>query len=50
MISNKQLSVGDISMIEYLSILRNYIDLRKTKIEKEINLQLEINNFNYWNE
>ena len=50
MISNKQLSVGDISMIEYLSILRNYIDLRKTKIEKEINLQLEINKYNYWNE
>lgn len=50
MISSKQLSAGDVSMIEYLSILRNYIDLRKTKIEKETNLQLEINNFNYWNE
>jgi len=50
MISNKQLRAGDVSMIEYLSILRNYIDLRKTKIEKETNLQLEINNFNYWNE
>lgn len=50
MLANKQLNVGDISMIEYLTILRNYVDLRKTKIEKEINLQLEINNFNYWNE
>ncbi len=49
-ISKMQLNVGDISMIEYLSILKNYIDIRKTKIDKEINLQLEINNFNYWNE
>ncbi len=49
-ISKMQLNVGDISMIEYLSILKNYIDLRKLKIDKEINLQLEINNFNYWNE
>jgi len=49
-ISKMQLNVGDISMIEYLSILKNYIDIRKTKIDKEINLQLGINNFNYWNE
>jgi hypothetical protein len=37
-------------MIDYLSILRNFIDLRKNKIEKEIALQTEINNYNYWTE
>jgi outer membrane protein TolC len=49
-ISKTQLNSGDISMIEFLSILRNFIDLRKNKIEKEIALQLEINNYNYWAE
>lgn len=49
-ISVKQLNSGDISMIDYLSILRNFIDLRKNKIEKEIALQTEINNYNYWAE
>ncbi len=49
-LANKQLNAGDISMIEYLTILRNYIDLKKTKIETEINLQLEISNYNYWND
>jgi outer membrane protein TolC len=49
-ISDKQLNSGNISMIDYLSILRNFIDLRKNKIEKEIALQAEINNYNYWTE
>lgn len=49
-ISDKQLQTGSISMIEYLVILRNFINLQKTKIEKEISLQMEINNYNYWNE
>lgn len=49
-LSNKRLNTGDISMIEYLTLLKNFIELRKTYIEKEIALQLEINNYNYWNE
>ena len=49
-LSDKQLQTGDITMIEYLNILQNYITLKKTKIEKEVNLQMEINNYNYWNE
>lgn len=48
-ISRKGLQKGDISMIEYLTLLKNFIDLRKSKIEKEINYQMEINNYNYWN-
>ena len=36
-------------MIEYLNILRNFLELKRTKIETETNLQMEINNYNYWN-
>lgn len=49
-LSNKQLRTGDISMIDYLTILRNFIELRKARIEKEISLQREINSYNYWDE
>lgn len=49
-ISIKQLNSGNLSMIEYLSIIKNYIELQKNKIEKETSLQLEINNYNYWAE
>jgi len=48
-ISVEQLETGGISMIDYLTMLRNFIDLRKTKINKQINYQKEINNFNYLN-
>lgn len=48
-ISKKGLGKGDMSMIEYLTLLKNFIDLRKSKIDKEINYQMEINNYNYWN-
>jgi len=49
-LSNKQLRTGDISMIDYLTTLRNFIELRKAKIGKEISLQKEINSYNYWDE
>jgi outer membrane protein TolC len=48
-ISIEGLQKGDISMIEYLALLKNFINLRKSKIDKEINYQMEINNYNYWN-
>ena len=48
-ISLEQLERGGISMIDYLTMLRNFIDIRKIKIEKEISYQIEINNYNYWN-
>lgn len=48
-ISSEELRRGDISMIEYLTLLKNFIDLRKNKIEKETEYQMEINNYNYWN-
>jgi outer membrane protein TolC len=48
-LSLEQLEKGNLSMIEYLTELRNYIDLQKNYISTEINYQLEISNFNYWN-
>ncbi len=48
-ISANQLQQGNMSMIDYLTLLRNFTDLRISKIEVEINYQLEINKYNYWN-
>ncbi len=48
-ISLEQLDKGNLSMIEYLTELRNYIDLQKDYISTQINYQLEISNYNYWN-
>ncbi len=48
-ISKKQLDEGNLSMIEYLTLLKNYIDIKTNKINTEMNYQLEISNYNYWN-
>ncbi|MGA7838389.1 MAG: TolC family protein [Ignavibacteriaceae bacterium] len=48
-ISKKQLEQGNLSMINYLALLRNYIDLQKSLINTRISYQAEINNYNYWN-
>ena len=48
-ISLEQLEKGNMSMVEYLTELRNYVDLQKNYISTEINYQLEISNYNYWN-
>jgi outer membrane protein TolC len=48
-ISLDQLQQGNLSMIEYLTELRNYIDFEKNYISAQINYQLEISNYNYWN-
>ncbi|MGD1007960.1 MAG: TolC family protein [Ignavibacteriaceae bacterium] len=48
-ISEKQLHLGNLSMIEYLTLLKDYIELRKNNIAAEINYQLEISNYIYWN-
>ncbi|TSA28887.1 MAG: TolC family protein [Ignavibacteriales bacterium] len=49
LLAQKQVEQGSMMMIEYLTILKNYIELQKNKIIAEINYQLEINNYNYWN-
>lgn len=47
-ISVQQLRQGNVSMIDYLTLLRNFIDLRKNNIDMTISYQQEINNYNYW--
>ena len=46
---NVQLSNGQLSVIDYLTTLRNFYELRKTEVITKINLQLSINEFNNWN-
>ncbi len=48
-LSELQLQQGNISMIDHLTLLRNFVEVRKNKIETETNVQLEINRINYWN-
>ncbi len=48
-ISERELQQGQLSMIEYLTILKNFLDFKKNKATTEANYQLEINNYNYWN-
>jgi outer membrane protein TolC len=48
-LSDRQLQQGNVSMIDHLTLMRNFVEIRKNKIETEINFQLEINNYNYWN-
>ena len=48
-LSERQLQQGNTSMMDHLILIRNFMELRKNKIETEINYQLQINNYNYWN-
>ncbi len=48
-ISRNQLQEGNLSMVDYLTLLRNYFDLEQKHISTLINYQMEINNYNYWN-
>jgi hypothetical protein len=49
LLSEKQVQQGAESMIDHLTLLRNFIDLRKIRIDTEISCQIEMNNYNYWN-
>jgi len=48
-LSLEQLEQGNLTMIEYLAEIRNYIGIQKEYITAGINYQLEISNYNYWN-
>lgn len=48
-ISEKELQQGNLSIRDYLTTLRNFIDLRKNQVSIQNEYQLEINNYNYWN-
>ncbi len=49
LISDKQLQMGNVSMLDHLTLLRRFCDVRKEQIQMEIKYQIEINQFNYWN-
>ena len=48
-LSERQLQQGNTSIMDHLILLRNFMEIQKNKIETEINYQLQINNYNYWN-
>jgi hypothetical protein len=48
-ISERQLQQGNLTMIDYLTLLKNYIEIKKNNIAVIINYQLEISNYIYWN-
>jgi len=48
-LKGEELRKGQSSMLEYLTILKNFIELQKNKISAESNYQLQICNYNYWN-
>jgi outer membrane protein TolC len=47
--SGNQMQQGTLSMIDYLTLLRGFTDLRERRINMQMNYQTEINNYNYWN-
>jgi outer membrane protein TolC len=48
-LSENQLMQGSLSMIEYLTLQKNYTEMKKNMIISESDLQTEINLYNYWN-
>jgi len=48
-VCDAQLRQGNLSMMDHLNTIRNFIEIRKNAINAEIDYQLEISAFNYWN-
>jgi outer membrane protein TolC len=46
---NSELMHGQLSMVEYITITKNYFDLKKNEISSSAAYQLAVNQFNYWN-
>jgi outer membrane protein TolC len=47
-ISTRNMQRGNLLMVEYLALLKNYSDVRKNEIQSRINYLQLINNYNYW--
>ncbi|MCB0559779.1 MAG: hypothetical protein KDD09_12595, partial [Phaeodactylibacter sp.] len=45
----QEFALGQLSVIDYLNVWRDYIGLQHQKILQEIQLLLIINEINYWN-
>ncbi len=48
-LSRAELSHGQLSMVEYITIVKNYLDLKKTWITSNAAYHQAINQYNYWN-
>ena len=48
-ISEQELKQGVIPVVDYLTLLRNFIDLKKKLATAENEYQIDINDYNYWN-
>jgi outer membrane protein TolC len=48
-VSETEFKQGIISVVEYLTLLRNFIDLKKNLVSMQHDYQMEISNYNYWN-
>lgn len=48
-ISQAELMRGQLSMIEYITLIKNYLELKKNEVTATCNYQLAINQYNYWN-
>lgn len=49
LLSRAELSRGQLSMVDYITIIKNYIDLKKNWITTNSAYRQAINQFNYWN-
>jgi outer membrane protein TolC len=48
-LSRGELMKGQLSMIEYITIIKNYLDLKKTEISSAAAWRQAVNQYNYWN-
>ena len=44
-----ELMHGQLSMVDYITIIKNFFDLKKNEISSSAAYQLAVNQFNYWN-
>lgn len=48
-LSRSELMQGQLTMVEFITILRNFLDLRKNEIQTSTAYGQAVNQFNYWN-
>ena len=48
-LSRGELSRGQVSMVDYITIIKNYLNLKKNLISSNSGYWQAINQFNYWN-
>jgi outer membrane protein TolC len=46
---HSELMHGQLSMVDYITIIKNYLDLKKNEISSSAAYQQAVNQFNYWN-